>query len=200
MTANPIPASAMAPVGDIVAQIPAIAVLHSASLRRSVAATWEESLRRSPYTLEQTPQSPLMMQRSLLRHVNEVNQMAIHLIGVAADTFGLDVDHDVALATAILHDVDKPLIFRRVGSELGFAPGTTLKDHGGLGADLAAEMGVPARISDMIRVHSPFASSGLPGTPEGTIVHYADFVANDFACEASGAPPIHSSLQYTHQV
>jgi hypothetical protein len=33
---------------------------------------------------------------------------------------------------------------------------------------------------------SAFASEGLPGTVEGTIVHYADFVSNDFAAILSG--------------
>lgn len=194
-----VPGSNAVSIGTVIDQIPAIGELEDDALRECVAATWSEAVRRSPYTLQQTPQSPLMVDRALLLHVNEVNELAAHLIGVASRQFGLLVDRDVALATAILHDVDKPLIYRRTSGGIGYAEGTQLSDHGALGAALAAEMGVPDRIVEMIRTHSPFASTGLPGTPEGTIVHYADFIANDFACEVYGATPIHSSVRYVHK-
>ena len=41
----------------------------------------------------------------------------------------------------------------------------------------------------------PFASVGLPGTPEGTIVHYADYIANDFASILMGVEPVHSAMR-----
>jgi putative nucleotidyltransferase with HDIG domain len=185
-------------MADIVAEIPAIKELDSASLRAAVVAAWSASMERSPYaSLADVPQSPLprMTARPLLQHVNEVDDLALHFLDLAVVRFGLRVDRDATLATAILHDVDKPMIYRRGdGPELGYAPGTTLHDHGALGAEHAARHGVPPAIVEMIRVHSPFASSGLPGTPEGTIVHYADFVANDLACLEYGAAPIHSSF------
>ena len=46
-----------------------------------------------------------------------------------------------------------------------------------------------------VRVHSPFASAGVPGTPEGTIVHYADYIANDFASILMGVEPVHSAMR-----
>jgi putative nucleotidyltransferase with HDIG domain len=187
--------------GDVVAEIPAIKELDSESLRAAVVATWTAAMDGSPYaSLADVPQSPLplMIPRPLLLHVNEVNDLALHFLDLAVARFGLPVDRDAALATAILHDVDKPLIYRRGdGPGLDYAPGTQLKDHGAIGAALAAEHGVPAPIVEMIRVHSPFASDGLPGTPEGTIVHYADFVANDLACLQFGADPIHASFDLT---
>lgn len=183
---------------DIVAEIPAIKELDSESLRAAVVAAWTASMDGSPYaSLADVPQSPLplMTARPLLQHVNEVNDLALHFLDLAVARFELAVDRDATLATAILHDVDKPMIYRRgSGPELEYAPGTTLRDHGALGADLAARHGVPPAVVEMIRVHSPFASSGLPGTPEGTIVHYADFVANDLACLELGAEPIHASF------
>jgi hypothetical protein len=36
---------------------------------------------------------------------------------------------------------------------------------------------------------------GLPGTPEGTIVHYADYIANDFASILMGVEPVHSAMR-----
>jgi putative nucleotidyltransferase with HDIG domain len=185
-------------MADIAGEIPAIKELDSADLRGAVIAAWTASMDRSPYaSLADVPQSPLplMTARPLLLHVNEVNDLALYFLDLAVARFDVRVDRDAALATAILHDVDKPMIYRRGdGPELDYAPGTKLSDHGAIGAELAARHGVPVTIVEMIRVHSPFASDGLPGTPEGTIVHYADFVANDLACQQQGAPPIHSSF------
>ena len=187
--------------GAVADEIPAIKELDSEALRAAVVATWNAAMAASPYeSLADVPQSPLplMIPRPLLLHVNEVNDLALHLIDLAVARFDLAFDRDAALATAILHDVDKPMIYRKgSGPGLDYAPGTKLSDHGAIGADLAARHGVPAPIVEMIRVHSPFASDGLPGTPEGTIVHYADFVANDLACLQFGADPIHSSFDLT---
>ena len=94
-----------------------------------------------------------MVDRSLLLHVNEVNQLALYLISVAGEQFGLSVDHDVALATAILHDVDKPLIHRRVKVAWVTHIGTTLHGHGSAGAAPTAEIEVAAGIVEMVRVH-----------------------------------------------
>ncbi len=175
--------------------IPAIDLLDDAALRSAVGAAWQAALAQSPFTsLSDVPQSPFMPRRSLLLHVNEVNERTLNVMDLAEREFGLSVDRDLALATAILHDVDKPLLYRVNSGEFGYAEGVRLSDHGALGARLCIAQGVPERVADLVRVHSPFASVGLPGTVEGTIVHYADFVANDLACLQQGAPPIHTSF------
>jgi putative nucleotidyltransferase with HDIG domain len=177
--------------------IPAIGQLSDELLRRAVTSCWAEALRLSPYeSLDQVPQSPVMLDRSLLDHVNEVNGLCLTLLDVASLTFALTPDRDVTLATAILHDLDKPLLFRRSESgAFACAEGRQMTEHGAIGADLAASLGVPDAIVALVRRHSPFASEGLPAIPEGTIVHYADFVANDLACLQVGATPIHASVR-----
>jgi putative nucleotidyltransferase with HDIG domain len=181
-------------INELAEQIPAIQQLRDETLRSAVLQTWEASMKASPFDhLDQVPQSPVMADRGLLRHVNEVNERAVDMIELAREHYSLAFDEDVALATAILHDVDKPLIFRFDGTAFSAAPGVRLTDHGTLGADLALAHGVPRSITELVRVHSPFASTGLPGTIEGTIVHYADFVSNDLACLQWGAETIHAS-------
>jgi putative nucleotidyltransferase with HDIG domain len=181
---------------DIRTLIPAIAEIGDGSLRDAVASSWQAVLTRSPYgSLDDVPQSPVIPDRSLLKHMNEVNDHALYLHATAVDTFGLVVDRDCALATAILHDLDKPLLYRYDGINFSYADGYTGKDHGAVGADIAREHGVPGRVTELVRVHSPFASIGLPGTPEGTIVHYADYIANDFASLLMGVEPVHSSMR-----
>jgi putative nucleotidyltransferase with HDIG domain len=176
-------------------EIPAIDLLDDPALRQAVGQAWQAALDQSPYgSLSEVPQSPFMPKRSLLLHVNEVNERTLNVIDLAEREFGLTLDHDLALATAILHDVDKPLLYRIDNGEFGYAEGVLLSDHGALGARLCLAQGVPASVADLVRVHSPFASTGLPGTVEGTIVHYADFVSNDLACLQQGVPLIHTSF------
>ena len=176
--------------------VPAAQRLESATLREAVLRAWAASLERSPYaSLEVSPQAPHMPGRSLLAHVNEVNARALDLLEVARKEYGLQPDFDVTLATAVLHDVDKPMIYRWDGSDFSYAEGRSLRDHGAVGAELCIEHGIPLEIAEMVRHHSAFASEGLPGTVEGTIVHYADFVSNDFAAILSGVETIHASTR-----
>ena len=182
---------------SIVKLIPAITVLHDDTLRDAVARSWMKVIDLSPYnSLDEVPQSPLFVGRSLLRHVNEVNDRAIYFYKVAVEEFGLTADHDVAIATAILHDLDKPLLFRVNDGAFALAEGAKAADHGTIGARIAREHGVPESITELVRVHSPFANVGLPGTAEGTIVHYADFVSNDFASISAGVEPVHSANKW----
>jgi len=183
-------------ISNLAEAMPAVAKLASPALREAVLATWRASLERSPYeSLADSPQAPHMPARSLVLHVNEVNQRALDLLRVAREEYGLAADADVTLATAILHDVDKPMIYRWDGRDFSYADGRSLRDHGAVGAELCLEHGVPLEVAEMVRHHSAFASEGLPGTVEGTIVHYADFVSNDFAAIVSGVETIHASTR-----
>jgi putative nucleotidyltransferase with HDIG domain len=183
-------------VTDIRKLIPAILEIRTESLRDAVAKSWQAVVAKSPYdSLDDVPQSPVIPDRSLLKHVNEVNDRALYLHDTAVETFGLVVDRDCALATAILHDLDKPLLYRYDGVTFSYGDGYTGKDHGAIGAKIAREHGVPESVTELVRVHSPFASVGLPGTPEGTIVHYADYISNDFASILMGVEPVHSSMR-----
>ena len=186
----------MNPIDALAAALPAIARLDSDALRQAVLRTWAAALSRSPHeNLAKSPQAPHMPARPLLLHVNEVNARALDLISVARKDYGLHFDSDVALATAILHDVDKPMIYRFDGKTFSYAEGRSLRDHGALGAELCVEHGIPLEIAEMVRHHSAFASQGLPGTVEGTIVHYADWVSNDFAAILMGVETIHASTR-----
>ena len=73
--------------------IPAVSKLASPALRAAVLRTWTASLARSPYeSLAASPQAPHMPARSLILHVNEVNQRAIELLRVATEEYGLKAD------------------------------------------------------------------------------------------------------------
>lgn len=175
--------------------VPAIGLISRVEIRQAVAQTWRRALEDSPYdSLQDAVQSPNSPDRSLLLHVNEVNDLALHFIAFARSRFGLYPDSDVTLAAAILHDVDKVQIYeRRPNGEVTYREGFSSADHGPRGAEIALACGVPDDVARLVRDHSPFNPIGhLPGTIEGTILHYADLTAADFAAVQAGRPPIHA--------
>lgn len=180
---------------ELVHDIDAIARLGDSRLRASVIRTWAAALDKGEYRrLEEVPQSAGVRGRSLLHHVNEVNDLALYLLRLAETRFHLQPDRDATLAGAILHDVDKAFIQRLSPSgALEYVDGYTMRDHGPAGATLALACGVPENICELIRTHAPFNYDGhLPATIEGTIIHYADLTAFDLAAIQVGTTPIHA--------
>ncbi len=180
---------------QLIEQIEAIAQLDDAGLRGAVIRTWLAALKKGGHrSFEGIPVSNAIRSRSLLQHVNDVNALTLYLLGLAESSFRLKPDRDITLAGAILHDVDKAFIQRRQPSgKVEYVDGYTMRDHGPQGAALAREQGVPEKVCELIRTHPPFNYDGhLPGTVEGTIIHYADLTAFDLASDQDGVPPIHA--------
>lgn len=180
---------------QLLVDIPAIADLDSRDLRDAVVRTWTAALDKGGYRhLVEVPQSARMTNRSLLGHVNEVNDLVLMLMRLATRHYRLAPDKDTLLAASILHDVDKAFMYRRSATGgLDFSEGYTVADHGPAGATLAAACGVPECICDLVRKHAPFNYDGhLPATVEGTILHYGDLTAFDLAAVQCGATPIHA--------
>lgn len=176
-------------------EVPAIEEIADSALQESVTDTWLAALNAGGYrSLAEVSQSAAFPGRSLMDHVNEVNALAVHLLGLAEVTFGLAPDRDIALAGAILHDVDKAFIQRlQPSGVIEYVDGHTIDDHGPAGAELALRCGVPEAVAGLVRDHAPFNYAGhLPATVEGTVVHYADLAAADLAAVQAGAVPIHA--------
>jgi len=180
---------------ELTREVPAIDMLVDPVLRDAVTQTWLAALAKGGYhSVADVPQSAAFPGRCLLDHVNEVNALAVHLLDVAEATFHLSPDRDATLAGAILHDVDKSFIQRlQPSGAIEYVDGHSIRDHGPAGAKLAVECGVPENVAELVRAHAPFNYEGhLPGTIEGTVVHYADLAAADLAAVQAGAVPIHA--------
>jgi len=180
---------------QLVQEIAAITQVADSSLRDAVIRTWIAALKKGGHqSFDGVPLSAGARARSLLEHVNDVNALALYLLGLAETSFHLKPDRDTTLAGVILHDVDKAFIQRLSSSgSVEYADGYTMRDHGPAGAALALACGVPERICELVRTHAPFNYDGhLPATVEGTIIHYADLTAFDLAANQAGAAPIHA--------
>jgi putative nucleotidyltransferase with HDIG domain len=177
-------------VSEVIRLIPAIEKIRSTALRDSVVLTWACSWKDSDYeSLHDVLQGQGAMK--LLRHVNGVNDHVEYVIGLAEGTYGLDVDHDVALAGAILHDVDKPLLWTSDGGDqITFRPGRSLRDHGILGAELAELCGVPKQVHCIVHGHSPYSDlMEERRSPEAVVVYHADGLAGNLGALSVGVIP-----------
>jgi putative nucleotidyltransferase with HDIG domain len=169
--------------------------IHDDQLRAAVVRTWVAALAVGGLTaIRDAPQSTGIPGRSLGEHVNDVTRLALSILELADTEYGIPANADTVVAAAILHDVDKAFIQGWVGDgKAAYLPPYGIDDHGAAGAQLALEHGVPEEVAALVRDHAPFNYAGhLPGTIEGTIVHYADLLAADLAAIQHGATPIHA--------
>lgn len=176
-------------VSEVVSLIPAIDNIEDSRLRDSVVLTWACSWRDSDY---ESLQDVLSGQGSMkmLRHVNDVNDQVDYVVGLAEGTYGLHVDHDVVLAAAILHDVDKPLLWTSEGNKIAFRPGRSLWDHGILGAELAELCGVPKEVHSIVHGHSPYSDLWEERrSPEAVVVYHCDALAANLGALSVGVIP-----------
>jgi len=177
-------------VSEIISLIPAIEKIKDGALRDCVVLTWACSWKESDYdSLRDVLQGEGSMK--LLRHVNDVNDQVDYVVGLAEGTYGLEVDHDVALAAAILHDVDKPLLWTSGGdNKITFRPGRSLRNHGVLGAELAGLCGVPEEVRCIVHGHSMYSDlMEERRSPEAVVVHHADALAGNLGALSVRAIP-----------
>lgn len=131
-----------------------------------------DDLNRIPFTLL-IPNNPV----SLLAHMRGVVQTAIKIAEVLEHTYQkyYQIDRDILLAGAILHDVGK--ILEYVETEKGFAksPAGKIMRHPFSGAGLALKHGLPDEVQHIIATHAHEGDGGYR-TPASVVVHHADFI------------------------
>jgi putative nucleotidyltransferase with HDIG domain len=123
--------------------------------------------------------------------VNEVTRAGVDLGRRAAADWKVEFDRDALVSILILHDLDKPLLYRR--DEGGGAVHTELYHelpHGVIGAMMLKELGFPRVVVSTVATHAtnaPFHGRNL----EAHVLNYADLFAADHAFRAMGETPIY---------
>jgi putative nucleotidyltransferase with HDIG domain len=103
-------------------------------------------------------------------HIKAVTNLAL---GAAIDLreAGIEVDEDILIAGALLHDVGKILEYSKEDSKYC---GSMVK-HNFTGAAIAQEVGLPPAVLHCIIYHS-YEGDGRRRSVESIIVHHCDFI------------------------
>jgi putative nucleotidyltransferase with HDIG domain len=171
---------------------PELKEIKDKNLSEKVVATWVRVCREAGIMnkLEEFPFYHVVPEESLIEHVKKVIKLVWAIVSALKEMQHVPkFDKDILLATCLLHDVDKLLMYRPMKDGKGWEPSPTSKKfpHGELGAMFCHEEGLPEVVVHLVATHA--LDSSLPPEPyEGVILHYADYLAADTALWQSGKP------------
>jgi putative nucleotidyltransferase with HDIG domain len=161
---------------------PEIEQIKDRSLKDRVVSCWEESIHKGGWKLEELGTIPFTLllpdcRINLIEHTRAVTQTAIKVAGVLKDFYKekIEIDFDLLIAGAILHDVGKILEYAKGGDKVEKSRTGKLLRHPFSGAALAYKHGLPEEVIHMIATHAREGDGGYR-TTEAVIIHYADFI------------------------
>jgi putative nucleotidyltransferase with HDIG domain len=164
---------------------PEIQEIEETKLREQTARAWIEAWKNGRFShIDDAVVSPQMPQYRLRDHVRAVTRIAVAVAKVLEETHGLHVNKDYVIAGALLHDINKMIIYEKKGEAYGLADVAHRFPHGYLGALIAHKIGLPEDIEHMILSHTTKQISS-PQTAEAIIVCYADCADFDALAHAS---------------
>jgi len=158
-------------------ELPLIGRIGDKKLRELVIEVWVRLWRESPYRdIGQAPNylSEMDGDETLVRHTGAVAKMSIAVAREFQQAYGISLNFDHLLAGALLHDVDKLVLYERKGGSVQLSELGNKVSHGGYGAKVAAQAGIPQDIVNIIACHSPMQHEVLPATIEAVLVAACD--------------------------
>jgi putative nucleotidyltransferase with HDIG domain len=141
--------------------------------RAMVEGGWEVAdLLAMPFTLliDQTP-------INIIDHTRAVTRTALEIARAMKGVYGdrININQDILLAGALLHDVGKLFEFEKSGGKFKKSRSGNLLRHPFSGAVFAARFGLPEEVLHIIACHSK-EGDGRRATVEAIIINHADFV------------------------
>ena len=155
-------------------EIPEILQLRDPDIRHKLALVYASFLKESPYKRI----SEARGKYDLARHSRHAALIAMSMVKILSDVWGIEVRHDICVASAILHDCDS-LVSR----------GKPFM-HAQLAGVRCYEAGLPDDIVNIVTRH-PFTPPHIhviPPNIESVIVAYADLGAADPIFFIEGQP------------
>ena len=160
---------------------PRINDINNPDIREKAIDLWWETWKESDFEkIENLSQWQPMKEKlgiSNVEHTNQVVECALAMADVIERVQGLQVERDTLIAGAILHDIDKLLIFHQSSGET--TPMGSHLVHTTIGAHLALKAGLPLEIVHVIAAHSSNYSSLSPKSVEAAVVYHADHVVTE---------------------
>lgn len=157
---------------------PAINKIKDPELSQKVILLWHKAWKRSNFPrIEQAHQFEPARDRlayTNVDHTNQVCRFCEELGKVLSQVLNLPVNMDILLAGAVLHDVDKMIIFDAQTG--GFTESGRRFSHAAMGAAMALAEGLPEDVAHIIGAHSPRFSAIPPSSVEALILRHLDHV------------------------
>jgi len=167
---------------EILSIFPEINEIKDETLRTKTAATWAAAMERSDLNYDDLRTMPFTLLVSnvnvtFVEHVRTVCKMCIACWDVLQSSYGdrNTVNRDIMISGAMLADVGKVLEFTKQNGQFVKSERGKLLRHPFSGVGLAWEQGLPESVMHVIAMHSKEAAGGKR-TPEGIVLHHADFI------------------------
>jgi len=161
----------------IAEQLPLINQIGDGRLRELVIEVWVRLWRESAYrdiSKALNYLSEMDGDETLVRHTNAVVKMSVAVAREFQQAYGISLNFDHLLAGALLHDVDKLVLYGRKGSLVQLSELGHKVSHGEYGAKVAKEVGLPQEVVNIIACHSPMQKKIVPATIEAVLVAACD--------------------------
>ncbi|RLF51177.1 MAG: hypothetical protein DRN11_03245 [Thermoplasmata archaeon] len=159
------------------ALFPLLKEIKNYELKEKVKKCYELAMKKGKWeNLEEMPFTLLIENAySYVRHVNNVAKMAYEIGKVRGD-----VDLDVLIAGALLHDVGKLLEYEKKDGKVVKSNLGKYVRHPVIGGMLANEVGLNDKILNIIIAHSKEGEL-VERCKEAIIVHHCDFIDFEIA-------------------
>lgn len=166
---------------DIKRIFPEVEEIVDGSLKEKTIRTLGEAIMLGGWGEEEIEHIPFTMlikgtKVSLVKHTRAVTRTAIAMFDVLKEEYGdaLQMDRDILIAGALLHDVGKFLEYVK-DEEVHVGEFGKRIRHPVSGAALAYKNNLPYEVVHIIAAHSK-EGDFVKRIPEAWIVHFADFV------------------------
>jgi putative nucleotidyltransferase with HDIG domain len=160
----------------IVRLFPSIEKISDEGIRQKVILAWYNAWKHSNFRrIEDIHQLELARDRITYTNVDHTNQVCLaceKMAELLVKLLKIQINMDYLLAGAVLHDVDKAVIF---DAKTGKWSNTGRQfAHPMMGASMALMEGLPEEVAHIIGAHSMKFSLIAPNSIEALIVRYVD--------------------------
>ncbi|MBI2908909.1 MAG: hypothetical protein HYX92_14800 [Chloroflexi bacterium] len=154
---------------------PLIAKIKDGKLREAVVRAWYIAWKESPHKkLEDAPFGTAPAPGdTLVKHTNAATSAAHAMGQLLVQQYGVKINLDYVIAGAILHDLDKIVMYDKKGGKIVYTAMGQKIVHGAYGAHMAILAGLPHDVVFMIMAHSPSVLTE-DRSPEGKLIHFGD--------------------------
>ena len=167
---------------EIIKRLPEISMIKNPELREKTVSCWVRAMNEGGWEASDLDTIPftLLIEKApvtLIEHTRGVTQVAKGIADALLNVFSNDlynIDYDVLISAAILHDVGKLLEYKRVDGKIVKSRNGKFLRHPFSGQALCYAEGIDDAILHCIAVHAK-EGEGQRVSTEAIIVNKADF-------------------------